>query len=137
MTLKEPERHVLIAHNRKKSQEAIEQVAWLIDNRQWHLAMNRIYYGIYYMLSAVAIQERFETTKHQQLIGWFNKTYIKTGLIDKKHGKSVRRAYENRMEGDYNVLSEFTEDLVRQAFTEMQALIAAIEALLDQGQKQP
>ena len=51
MTLKEPERHVLIAHNRKKSQEAIEQVAWLIDNRQWHLAMNRII--LWHLLHAI------------------------------------------------------------------------------------
>lgn len=136
MTLKEMEREILILHNREKSQEAVEQVAWLIDNRQWHLAMNRIYYGIYYMLSAVAIRAHFETTKHQQLLGWFNKAYIKTGIIDKKYGKSVRKAYENRMEGDYNVLSEFTEDVVRQAFTEMQEAIAAIEQLLDRQEEQ-
>lgn len=87
MTLKETERDILIAHNRKKSKEAIEQVAWLVENRQWHLAMNRIYYGIYYMLSAMAIREHFNTTKHQQWIGWFNKTYIKTEKLDRKYGR--------------------------------------------------
>ena len=39
------------------------------------------------------------------------------------------------MEGDYNVLSEFTEDLVRQAFTEMQALIAAHRSIIRPGAK--
>ena len=91
MTLKATEREVLISHNRAKANEAIEQVAWLIENQKWHIAMNRVYYGIYYMLSAVAIQEYFETTKHQQLIGWFNKTYIKTGILDRKYGQRTCR----------------------------------------------
>lgn len=130
MTLNEAERDILIRHNRVKAHEAIEQVAWLIENQKWHLAMNRIYYGIYYMLSAVAIQEGFKTTKHQQLIGWFNKTYIKTEILERKYGQWLNQAYENRMEGDYNVLSEFSEDTVKQAFAEMQEVVAAIEKLL-------
>lgn len=32
---------------------------------------------------------------------------------------AVNQAYENRMEGDYNVLSEFTEETVQQAFADM------------------
>ena len=47
MTLKATERDILISHNRAKAKEAIEQVAWLIENQKWHIAMNRIYYGIY------------------------------------------------------------------------------------------
>ena len=130
MTLNDAERDILIRHNRAKAHEAIEQVAWLIENQKWHLAMNRIYYGIYYMLSAVAIQEGFKTTKHQQLIGWFNKTYIKAEILDRKYGQWLNQAYENRMEGDYNVLSEFNEETVKQSFAEMQEVIAAIERLV-------
>lgn len=131
MTLKATERDILISHNRAKAKEAIEQVEWLIENQKWHIAMNRIYYGIYYMLSAVAIQEQFETTKHQQLIGWFNKTYIKTEILDRKYGQWLNQAYENRLEGDYNVLSEFSETVVKAAFADMQEVIAAIEKFVD------
>jgi hypothetical protein len=38
MTLKQPERDILIAHNRRKANEAIEEVAWFIENQKWHLA---------------------------------------------------------------------------------------------------
>jgi uncharacterized protein (UPF0332 family) len=99
--------------------------------------MNRIYYGIYYMLSAVAIRENFNTAKHQQLIGWFNKTYVKTDIVERTYGKVIREAFENRMEGDYNVLAEFTEEKVKQAFADMQEVIAAIESLLEQKEEQP
>ena len=29
------------------------------------------------MVTALAIKNKFETSKHQQLLGWFNKTFIK------------------------------------------------------------
>ena len=41
------------------------------------------------------------------------------------------------MEGDYNVLSSFSQQEVRQAFADMQAVIAAIESLLEQEEEQP
>ncbi len=128
--MKDEERQVLIKHNRMKAQEAIEQVKWLIENKQFFLAVNRIYYGVYYMLSAIALKEHFKTSKHLQLIGWFNKTYVKTGLIDRKYGRWINQAYENRMEGDYNVLADFTEEKVKQAFEEMKDMIAKLEKLL-------
>ena len=40
------------------------------------MAVNRIYYGLYYAVTALAIKHRFETSKHLQLIGWFNKEFI-------------------------------------------------------------
>jgi hypothetical protein len=42
MTLKKPDRAILIAHNRRKAKEAIEQCAWLIENHQWLLALKRL-----------------------------------------------------------------------------------------------
>jgi len=130
MTLKDTERTLLITNNKTKSQEAIAQVQLLIEHHQFSLAMNRIYYGVYYLLSALALKEGFSTTKHLQLIGWFNKTYVKTGLIDRKYGRWLHKTYENRMESDYNVLSIFTEEKVRKACGEMQTFIAELQKLL-------
>ena len=42
------------------------------------VALNRIYYGIFYIVSALAIKNRFSTANHSQLIGWFNTNYVKT-----------------------------------------------------------
>lgn len=68
---------------------------------------------------------------------WFNKTYIKSGQLDAKYSKMIQRAFESRLEGDYNVLASFSRDEVEQAFSEMQEVIAALETFLDQEQKQP
>jgi uncharacterized protein (UPF0332 family) len=131
MTLKPEERETLIRHSKEKSREAIENVSLLIGNEKFSLAVNQIYYGMYYMLSALALKHHFSTSKHLQLIGWFNKTFAKGELIDKKYAKWVRKAYDNRIDGDYNVLSHFTQEEVEHSFEEMKEAIAVLEKLID------
>jgi len=76
MTLADTERETLIRHYFKKAQTAVENTDFLIINEKYSLAINQCYYGIFYMLSALALRDGFKTSKHEQLIGWFNKTYI-------------------------------------------------------------
>ncbi len=130
MTLSDEDRKSLIRNYLDKSQESIAQVKFLIENNQLSLAVNRIYYGIYYILSAAAIKNQFKTSKHEQLIGWFNKIYIKGNIIDKKYSRLIRKFYENRVEGDYNVFSEFSEEEVNQSFEEMKDVISEIQKMI-------
>lgn len=94
------------------------------------MAVNRIYYGIYYALSALALHEGFSTTKHRQLIGWFNREFVKAELTDSRFGRIVRRAFENRTESDYNVMASFEPDEISHSFGEMRELIAEVERLI-------
>ena len=130
MTLTEQDRTALTKNYISKSYQTIEQVNFLIEHNQFTLAANRIYYGIYYALSALALKHKFSTSKHLRLIGWFNKTYIKGNIIDKRYGKIIRKAYDNRMEGDYNVLADFSKEEIMQSFKEMKEVIIEINKLL-------
>ena len=103
---------------------------FLIENGELALAVNRIYYGIYYILSALAIRSQFKTSKHSQLISWFNKTFVKEGIVDQKYSKLIRKAFENRMEGDYDVFSVFTKEEVEQSLEEMEEVISEIQKLI-------
>jgi len=51
---------------------------------------------------ALALKFDFESSKHQQIIGWFNKEFIQTGKVEKNYGRVLRKAYENRTTGDYD-----------------------------------
>ncbi len=55
MTLSNEDRGELSRNYLAKSKDTIKTVEFLIDNGELSLAMNRIYYGIYYALCALAI----------------------------------------------------------------------------------
>ncbi len=130
MTLSDAERKSLIENYIQKSLATIDQVHFLIENSQFSLAVNRIYYGIYYILSALALKNNFITSKHAQLIGWFNKMFIKENIIDKKYSKLIQKAFDNRMEGDYDVYANFIKDEVEQSFEEMKEVVSEIRKFL-------
>ena len=128
--MKDDEKNALIEHRIARATNTIEEVSFLIKNKKFLLAVNRIYYGMFYILSALSLKYDFSTSKHQQLIGWFNKEFIATGEIDRKYGRILHNAYNNRSTGDYDDFAEFDEEDVKKSFDEMKDFIRTIRALL-------
>ncbi len=131
MTLDDKTRKELIQYNIEKANKSIEDTQFLIDNNKLELAVNRIYYGLFYILNALALKNKYQTSKHQQIIGWFNKTFIKERKVDKEYGKILHTAYDNRSEADYGTFVEFKEDDVLQQFEDMKKFINEILKLIN------
>lgn len=84
MTLTETNRQDLIIHNTEKAYSSQREVEFLIENKYYSLALNRIYYGMFYIISAIAIKNNFSISNHSQLMRWFNKNYVKENKVDEK-----------------------------------------------------
>ncbi len=125
------DKNSLISYRLEQAKDTIELARFLIDSKRFAVAVNRIYYGLYYAVTALAIKYGYETSKHGQLIGWFNKKFIASNKLDKKHGRILRIAYQNRTKGDYDAYVEFTEEEVEIMHSEMKEFIEGIETLLN------
>lgn len=130
MSLSSEERDKLIQYRIGQAKETVEEADLLINNEKFRAAVNRIYYGMFYALLALALKYEFQTSKHQQLIGWFNKNFIHTGLLSKKYGIMLRKAYQYRIEGDYEPVNEFNNIEVKQLFEDMKEFISVLENYL-------
>ena len=131
MTLDDKERGTLIRYRLGQAEETILDVKLLIDNNRFRAAVNRIYYGMFYSLLALGLANKFETSKHSQLIGWFNKEFINEGLIDNKFGKTINIAFNRRTKSDYDTYVEFEKDTVNKMFIEMKEFISEIKRYLN------
>ena len=112
MSLEENERTELISYRLEEAKETIADVQLLIENDRLRAAVNRIYYGMFYSLLALGLAYQFETSKHQQLLGWFNKNFIHEGLIEQKFGKIINKASNRRTQGDYESYVEFDKEVI-------------------------
>ncbi len=131
MTLSENDRKQLIEYRLEQANETVSDVQLLIENNRLRSAINRIYYGIFYALLALGLKYEFETSKHTQLIGWFNKNFINKGLINTKYGKIVNKAYIRRTKGDYDIFINFEKDNVVEMFNDMKEFISEIKSFLN------
>ncbi len=75
MTMNEADKNELIKYRIKQAKETFSVIELLIENDKYPAAFNRTYYGIFYSLLALGLKYGYETSKHQQLIGWFNKEF--------------------------------------------------------------
>jgi len=130
MTLTEINRKDLIIHNTKKAISTQKEVEFLIKNKYYSLALNRIYYGMFYIISAIAIKNGFSTSNHSQIIGWFNKNYVKEKKIDRKIGRMIYRAFEQRMKSDYNILHKFTPEDAIIGLSDLKEVIQSVSELM-------
>lgn len=95
------------------AQEFLADARLLLQNNSLKSAANRIYYAMFQAVSAVALHMGFVTKSHSQLKGWFDKTLVKTGTLDKALGKAYGHAFDLRTSGDYKDLPNLDpKDLV-------------------------
>lgn len=125
------DKKILIKHRIKQAEEALFEISVLIENKFLSLAVNRIYYSIFYAISAVSIKDDFSTSKHKKLLGWFNKNYISTGSLSKEFGKMIYAAYENREKSDYDFLFEMTKEEIIKYFELAKEFVSEIKKLLE------
>lgn len=130
--MEKEEKRNLILYRLEQANETIQDVKLLIENERLRSAINRIYYGMFYSLLALGLAHDFETSKHTQLIGWFNKRFIHTGVFDSKYGKIINKAFNRRTKGDYDTYIEFEKEIVIEMFEEMKEFISFIETYLNE-----
>jgi len=130
MTLNEQDRKIMIEHNLIRAKSTFEDAVLLVEHNRFAAAVNRIYYALFYTVSAIALCQQYHTKKHSQLIGWFNKEYIKTGIFDKRFGLILHQAFDNRSEADYGSFVEFAGDEVSMMLTDTLEFIETVQNYL-------
>ena len=128
--IKDNDREILIKYRLNQSRQTIGEVSKLIESDLLNIAVNRIYYGIFYSLTALALNYEYQSSKHFQLMGWFNQKFIKTSIIELKYGKILRDSYKNRSDGDYAPFILFEKDDVLEMQSDMIDFIEKIESFL-------
>lgn len=131
MTLADEEKQSLIIYRLNQADEAAESAELLKANYKIAAAINRIYYAVFYCVMALALKSGFNTSKHLQLIGWFNKTFIRTGAIDQDLGRILKDTYEYRKKADYDSFVEFEKMDVEVLFNEMKKFMATIKLFIE------
>ena len=88
----------------EKSKQAIKSAKDNIENNNLETAQNRIYYALFYIVTALAYKHDFITSKHNQLKGWFNKKFIyEDKVFEPEMIEIYNELYQFRQKSDYDL----------------------------------
>jgi len=77
---------------------------------QYNTAANRAYYSVFHTMRSVLALDEVEFSKHSSVLGYFNKEYLATNVIDRKYSTIIREASNARNAGDYDDFHETEQD---------------------------
>lgn len=128
----EEKRQELIQYRLKQAAESLEEAEFLMSGKKSPRSIiNRAYYAMFYAVLALLVNEPYASSKHTGVLAYFNKNYIKNGLLPEALGRALNKAFELRQRGDYREYIELTHEQAEPFISEARSFIAAVQAHLD------
>ena len=132
--MNEQERSAYVAYRLQSARETLKEGETLFEGGQHRGAVNRIYYAMFYAVGALALERGFSTSSHGQLRGYFNREFVKTGLVPVELGKAYGAAFDSRTKGDYEDLAVFENAQVNSLLADARRFVEAIALLIEASQ---
>lgn len=122
---------IIIENWTYKSDEALIAAEKTLEVDLLSTAQNRLYYAIFYIVSALAKKHGFVTAKHSQLLGWFNKEFVKTQKLGTEISRIYTKSYEFRQKNDYTFEFKPNKEKLQEDLELAKNFISKIKQLLD------
>ncbi len=130
----EQNKRVLIYNAIDKSEKAILVAISNFDNGYYSACQNRLYYAVFYVVSALAYKDGFITSKHAQLMGWFNREYIyKNKIFDEKLFRIYKEVFTDRQKSDYDFMYEPLPEDIEKSIDETKFFVKQVKDYIIQA----
>ena len=110
--------------------KSIDSARREIDAGNYRYAINRLYYALFYSVSAALMERGFAFKKHSGVKNALHNEFVKTGIIDKELGKLYDRLFEDRHEGDYIAFTEFNKEYTENLHAMCSQFLAVISKFI-------
>jgi hypothetical protein len=122
------DKNALIAWRIEQAEKCISDAEYNLADGRVAVATNRVYYGMLYAMFALGLLRDYKSSKHQQMIGWFNKNFVHTGIFPVHFTRLVKDAFDARTESDYAVSEPISDEAIQALLADMKLIKAWIEA---------
>jgi uncharacterized protein (UPF0332 family) len=121
------QRRSYVLYRMESAHKTLDAAKLLADNAQWNSAVNRLYYALFYAVSALLLDHNIEAKTHTATINQFSQHFVKNGLFEKKYGTLLSVLFDSRLKGDYGDIFDFDEERVLSLFDPVREMILRIE----------
>lgn len=124
------ERLVLAGYWMDKAHESVRAARVLLGANIVSASMSRLYYAVFYAVSALFIARGVKYSKHSAIQAAFHRDLVRPGTVPKDMGALYDRMSNARQEGDYKAFTNFGLDDVTAELVEVERFVQLFHALL-------
>ena len=121
---------ILIEVRLERAQEDIQTANELLNLRRYRAAVNRAYYAIFGVTSALLLTQKIERSKHSGVESAFIHHFIKTGIFETKYGRIFDYIRKKREESDYSSKITIDKEIAKKVVGDAEKFITRITKYL-------
>lgn len=84
----------LAGYRMERAREMLDAAKDNLEIGQFKTSLNRSYYAIFHAMRAANILKGFDSSKHSGVIAFFNKEYLKEGILERNLSIDLKIRYE-------------------------------------------
>lgn len=107
----------------EKAEKYVETAEHLLKYGDYDSSVSRAYYSMYFMAKALLLTKSSNPKTHSGTISEFSRIFIKTEILPISSAKLLKKGFETRLLGDYNISVEINEDEAKDLVETAQSFI--------------
>lgn len=132
MSLSQEERNAIVAYRTEKARMALDEIKKVMPLEVWGIIANRMYYALYYAVSALLTKDSHTVNTHKGALSLVNQYYVKTDILTKEDGHLFGQVFAFRQGSDYDDFIDATKEDVERLFPKVETLVEKIIALTNE-----
>ena len=108
------------------ARETLNVAKECLENNHYKDSINRSYYASFYAARAILALERIDFKRHKDVIAYFNKNYVATGIFEKDIGRKLARLQQKREQSDYDDFFIASKEEAQKQYNNAENIISAI-----------
>jgi uncharacterized protein (UPF0332 family) len=132
MSLTDEERDAIVQYRVEKALNALNDIHKILPMEVWATIANRMYYALYYAVSALLIKDGHKVSSHKGVISLYNLYYIKTGILSLEDGGLFGSVFAFRQGSDYDDFIDASEKDVKEYLPQVETLVKKIISLINE-----
>lgn len=108
------------------ARETLNVAKECLENKHYKDSINRSYYASFYAARAILALERIDFKRHKNVIAYFNKNYVATGIFEKDIGRKLARLQQKREQSDYDDFFIASKEEAQKQYNNAENIISAI-----------
>lgn len=114
----------------QQAKDTLKEAEILAGEQSWRGAINRAYYAMFYAVLALTVVKGFSTSKHTGVLAFFDRDYIKPGILPITLSKQIHLAFERRQAQDYGEFIFVDEAIAQETICSAIEFVDAIDTYL-------
>ncbi|MBI4334186.1 MAG: HEPN domain-containing protein [Chloroflexi bacterium] len=113
-----------------KARRALESARDLHRQNHYDDAASRAYYAVFHILQTLLLTKGLTYSKHMQVLGAFNKEYVREGIFPRDFHSIIERLFDDRRIGDYDYDRRISQEESELNILDAEIIVDAVVAHL-------